>query len=656
MKGVQQMKSRLILKTSFNINLLMRASSILFIFLMTGVSAQGAVLKVSSKIATPAMKAAIAEVEAKIPPAMKAALRGAYTVDLDSAKNTSDVCKEALNFDKLIRTDILLPRRRILIQPALFKFLESTKTCGGYSGQQLVVAALIHQLAHQYDLSNQYWDNKTDQKEIRSCQYQYPKEKGQYTNPPTQVCQYYLEAKYKISDAPDYRSLSDFKGIRQDSKNDLLGRIGNTQELGSVQEHFALNLTQHLLDSSYSCRRPALNSFFETILKSKAFPEGSCDKNTMIFTSAGGWKFNIDPEKVYQVHFLFASKGQEISSRWGHSMIRLVTCAPERTTVGPECLADVAHHLILSYRANVDDVIINNWDGLIGKYPSQLMMFSNGEIVQEYTGGQWRELISLPIKFSEKQKDLFVLSVLEHYWSYSGSYKFLTNNCATETEQLVRAVLPKNHPMHSIGSITPLGLYTDLSRLKLIDTSLIDDKEKAQAAGYFYPSRKVGLDAGFTKAKKLYGDYKDISDLATNSSAAERREIYEQIDSYEDIGSAYLVEKYIFGVVERALQAVISRSIQSDRVSDQALGEAIDKLVASSQDRLPWKFATKGYGIPLAREIISDEEVAKRYHAGSVNITAYRDGLLQKHPEFTQELNAVKANMGLLTNLKKKFN
>ncbi|MNK89379.1 hypothetical protein D3C87_1093870 [compost metagenome] len=650
------MKSRLILNLDLPVSQLLRAGSLLFILLVTGVSAQAGALKVSAKIATPAMKAALAEVEAKLPQEMKAALRGAYTVDLDSAKNTSDVCKEALNFDKLVRTDILVARRRILIQPALFKFLDSTQTCGSYSGQQLMVAALIHQLAHLYDQSNHYWDNKTDQKEITSCKNQYPKEKGKYTNPPSAICEYYLESNNKISDSLNYRSLSDYKGIRQESKNELYGRIGNVRELDSVHEHFALNLTQHLLDSSYACRRPALNSFFETTLKSKAFPEGSCEKNTMIYSSAGGWKFNIDPKKVYQVHFVFAAKGEEISSRWGHSMLRLVTCAPDRETVGPECLMDVAYHLILSYRANIDDVIINNWDGLTGKYPSQLMMFSNGEIVDEYTSGQWRELISLPIKFSEAQKDLFVQSVLEHYWSYSGSYKFLTNNCATEADQLIRAVLPKNHPYQNTGSITPLGVYTDLNRNKLIDISLVEDKEKARAAGYFYPSRKVALDAAFGKAKNLYGDYKDITELTTQSSAAERSEIYQQIESYEDIGKAYIVEKYIYGVVERAMQSVVSRSIQADRVTDVALGEAIDKLIASGQNRLPWKFATKGYGIPLAGELISNEEVAKRYREGSVKITEYREGLLQRHPEFTAELNAVKANLEILTNLKKKFN
>ena len=648
---MQQMKTRLILSAGFFIRRPMKTIS-LFLMMTMGLSANAAVLKVSGKLATPAMKAVLAEVEAKIPDEMKSALRGAYTVALDSAKNTSDVCQSALDFDKLVRTDVVLARRRILIQPALLKFLRSEKSCGGYSGQQLMVASLIHQLAHQYDLSNAYWDNTTDQKNLRSCQFQYPKEKGKYTNPPSSVCAYYLEADYKISDSLNYRSLTDYKGIRADSKNLLYGRIGNKTELTSVQEHFALNLTQSLLDSSYACRRPAINSFFETLLKSKAFPEGSCAKNTSIFTSAGGWKFDIDPKKVYQVHFLFASKGEEISSRWGHAMLRLVTCAPERTTVGPECLNDVSHHLILSYRANIDDVIINNWDGLVGKYPSQLMTFPNGSIVDEYTSGQWRELISLPIKFTQAQQDLFVLSVLEHIWSYSGSYKFLTNNCATEADQLVRAVLPKDHPYHSTSSMTPLGMYNDLNRYKLTDISLVDNKEKARAAGYFYPSRKVALDAAFAKIRSIYGKYKDITDLTAHSNAAERRKIYEKLQGYSDIGSTYLVEKYILSVIERNLQSVISHSIQSDRITDAALGEAIDKLVASGESRLPWKLATTGYGIPLASEVVSDEEVAKRYREGSVYIAAYRDGLLERHPEFIEELNAVKANLTLLTNLK----
>src|SRR3546814_13852419 len=49
---------------------------------------------------------------------------------------------------------------------------------------------------------------------------------------------------------------------------------------------------------------------------------------------------------------LFRSNGV---SRWGHSMLRLVICAPDRPR-GPDCRLDLDQHLVLSYRAFVGDV------------------------------------------------------------------------------------------------------------------------------------------------------------------------------------------------------------------------------------------------------------------------------------------------------------
>lgn len=625
----------------------------LFVFSIFGLfqaSAEASVLKAHPRIATGPVKAALAEVEAKLPPLMKKALGETYTVDVDSVKMKNKICGGTTDFDELVRRDPFTSRRRILLNVGLLQVLGGTQKCDSSSGQELVVAALIHELAHLYDRSDFIWDNPVDKNELKSCRFRFKKEKGRYTSAPTPVCKYYLEARHKISDSLNYRSLADFKGQRQESKNELLGRIGNPQELTSVQEHFALNLTQYLLDSSYACRRPALNTFFERLTQAQAFPEGSCQKTTSIYTSSGGWKFDIDPKKVYQLHFLFASKGEEMVSRWGHSMLRLVTCAPERTHVGPECLEDVAYHIVLSYRANVDDVIVNNWDGLRGKYPSQLMIFALSEIVEEYTRGQWRDLISLPLNFSEAQKELLVLSALEHYWSYSGSYKFLSNNCATEADQLVRAVLPKHHPYHSTHSLTPLGMYKDLDRYGLTNRELLVDKDRARSFGHFFPSQKGILDKAFVKVKDKFRSYKDIAELASRSTAAERRAVYEALEAFDEIGAAYLLEKYTSGVVERELQARIARSLQLDRTTDVTLAKSIENLVAAGQNRLPWKFGAEGYGIPLAQELATDEEVTKRYHEGSLYIAQYREGLLHRFPELTQELNGVKANMELLTN------
>ncbi|MFS4461235.1 DUF4105 domain-containing protein [Bdellovibrio sp. HCB2-146] len=596
-------------------------------------------------------KSVVMEVESKLPVLVKNTLNGTYTIAVERfGVSPVEVCNKNLAFDKLVRSDVITARKRILVNPELVTALEKNANCGATSVKDIAVAAIIHEVAHLFDQSAEYWNNKVDQREIQKCENQYPPEKNQFEIPPSAICSYYLKAKYKISDGLNYRSLSDYKGLRQESKNELLGRVGNYNELTNVHEHFALNFTQFLLDSSYACRRPAFNTFFEQITKSKPFPSGSCKQTQYLYTSAGGWKIDIDPAKVYQVHFLFAAKGEEIASRWGHSMIRLVICAPDRETVGPECLSDFASHVVLSYRASIDDVIVNYWDGLMGKYPSQLMTFSMNEIVEEYTRGQWRELISLPIQFTEQQKKHFLETTLEHFWSYTGNYKFLSNNCATEADQLVRAVLPKNHPYQDSSAISPLGVYTNLSRFGLIDVKVVENKKQARAQNFYYPSQKVILDEVFAKIHRDFPNHKDITDLAKYSAAADRRQVYESMNDFDEIGAAYAVEKYVLSVVNRALQNLLSRTLQSEQGANPRLAEAIEKLVAASQTRLPWQYATTGYGIPLANEMISDEEVTKRYQDTSVWGAQYREELLRQFPEMTQELNAVKENMNFLVN------
>jgi hypothetical protein len=79
----------------------------------------------------------------------------------------------------------------------------------------------------------------------------------------------------------------------------------------------------------------------------------------------------IDPARIYQIHYLFAGKGKEMMSRWGHAMFRLVICAPGKP-VGPSCLQDFSHHVVVSYRANVEDMTMSYKKGMDGSYASQL--------------------------------------------------------------------------------------------------------------------------------------------------------------------------------------------------------------------------------------------------------------------------------------------
>ena len=63
---------------------------------------------------------------------------------------------------------------------------------------------------------------------------------------------------------------------------------------------------------------------------------------------------------------------------------------------------------------------LDDWRGKRIARIRQLVREAVPEIVEEYTRGQWRELISLPLNFKKEQKDMFVNATLEHYWSYKG--------------------------------------------------------------------------------------------------------------------------------------------------------------------------------------------------------------------------------------------
>lgn len=593
----------------------------------------------------------IKQVDAKIPAKIKKTV-GNYTVVFkDFGSLPATLCTKDVDLNQLVKTSIFKFRKRIYVSQALAPYFNSSARfpCANQTVQQITEKVILFQVASQYDIANSHWDNPTDKSNISTCENTYQEVRGKTEGNVSTICQYYLKNSYKISGSPTYKNLSDYKGNRIKSKNQMPLRLVNGNETSSPQEHFAINLTSFLVDPTYQCRKPAFQRYFAKLTGAVPFAPSECEKTTHLYTSSAGWKIDIAPEKVYQVHYLFAAKGEELMSRWGHSMLRLVVCAPQRTTVGPECLTDVAYHVVLSYRANVDDVVVNYWDGLTGKYPSQVMFFSMPEIVDEYTRGQWRELMSLPLKISKEQQDLLVESIQEHYWSYSGDYKFLTNNCASETDQLLRAALPKTHPYQDTFAASPLGIYKNLSRQKLIDLSLLNDKKAAQQKTYYFPTNKDALEKAFLKMRSHFPTYSNLTEWSQNSVAAERKEVYELLQTFEEIGSAYLLEKYVSLVQQRVQQTRLTKLLQN-KTPDRRFTDVVEKIVESAQNRLPWNLSQGGYGIPLQNEVVSDEESNTRLQEAIKWNRQYRDLVLKAFPDVDSELIGIKQNLELLTN------
>lgn len=344
-------------------------------------------------------------------------------------------------------------------------------------------------------------------------------------------------------------------------------------ERKNLREALAVNLEWYLLDEAFACRRPALQKFLSERLGFTPYQE-SCDLNWNVFTQSAYPEdhntraVSIDPARVYEIHYLFAGKGEALMSRWGHSMLRLVVCAPHRSTPGPECLSDVSHHLVISYRASIDTAQINYLDGLSGKYPSLLYLYRFQEILQEYTKLELRELHSLRLPLSEDERDTFLRITLERFWGYQGKYRFVTNNCGTEA--LRHLIATDDATYGDLSSLTPLKLYRELSGMSGTVTS--------------YPSQHEQLMMAFERVSKAgVTSFKEFTEFA-KAPAHQRLAEYRTIT--RPLTRALLVDL-------NYLERYVSAKTQLSLLKEAKIPETYQLLV-----RKPWEIVRDAYGVP----------------------------------------------------------
>jgi hypothetical protein len=290
-------------------------------------------------------------------------------------------------------------------------------------------------------------------------------------------------------------------GLRT-SRNAFTDRSPDRYELESPAEFVAVNLEYFVLDPAYACRRPALYRYFADRFRD-APPHADCAAGLPYLQpdADAGQKplLELDPARVYAVDYLLAEGNDEAMSRWGHGMLRLVVCAPERPR-GPECRLDLPYHRVLSFRAFVDDVQVSSWRGLTGSYPSRLFVLPLQQVVDEYTKVQLRGLQSIPLRLSEDEIAALLERAARVHWSYDGRYYFLTNNCAVETWKLLHDGIPRL-AAQPLSSITPTGLLRRLEHAGVADASVLDDPDAALRLGYRFASANAHYQAMFDVAR-----------------------------------------------------------------------------------------------------------------------------------------------------------
>lgn len=357
--------------------------------------------------------------------------------------------------------------------------------CGHKNYVRKAQATILHELAHLYDLKKVR--TKEHKQKARVCRNE--KEERNHLSDECRAVLSQDTNRNSISGLFSFYKLANWKKgfFSKKTKNLSSKRSVDAYEFENLKEHNAVNFEFFLMDKEYKCRRPSYYKFYSELLNHIPFPNYDCKIFSEIVLDDLKVTRDIDPSRVYRIDYLLASKGDSMISGFGHSMFRIVLCAPFRKKVDEKCLKDKLYHVVLSYRANVTDIKSDMLKGVLGGYDSVLFMLSFPEVINEYNGGELRDLISQPIYLSEEQKKDFINKVLEIYWEYEGDYKFITNNCASESNELFQSALPNNEFAYE-RVILPYSLLDKFTESEFSNEDDLENLEKAQKKGMFFPS------------------------------------------------------------------------------------------------------------------------------------------------------------------------
>ena len=517
-----------------------------------------------------------------------------------------------------------------------------------------LLATVLHELTHIYDRAR-LWP-KDQRSLIQRCSRQ--NNITGLIGLPDQ-CRGQNDRRFTLSDDPrllDLAGWPQYVGRRgeREQHNRQVARSPDLYEITNPKEFVAVNMEYFLLDPSYACRRPALYRYYQAHFGWAPPAKDTC-ANTFAFLNAGN-DFaktplgQVDPERVYAIDYLLAEANQEWASRWGHSMLRLVICAPGRPR-GPDCRLDLQEHLVLSYRAFVNDVQLSSWDGLTGAYPSRLFVLPLAQVIDEYTKTELRSLASVPLNLSRPEIEEVVEHAAEMHWSYDGSYYFVSNNCAVETLKLLRSG-SDNAQLKGLDSIVPNGLLEVLKARGLADTSVLDDPREALRMGYRFDSYRDRYQAMFDVLKtRLPIKQTSVEDWMA-LDAEQRRPWFEKADLRASAALLLLEQASFRRQLLLAQDEVKQKYLGARGLKDGGMDKAnktLQEILASSGflSRPAELLGSSGYGLPQAKEWQMLESESSQRQQQLLRLTSDLDKEVRSllEPARAAEIAATEANV-----------
>jgi hypothetical protein len=454
-------------------------------------------------------------------------------------------------------------------------------------------------------------------------------------------------------------------------------RSADAYEYENVREALAVNMEYFVLDPEFQCRRPSLGAFYREHFGVDPYPARGCSPSytVMVTNDLGIIPHKVEPSRLYRIDYLLADSGTEMASRFGHSMFRLVMCAPahvdpvtgkwrEATPWGEKCAEDNLFHLVISYRANSSGGTLDYLKGVFGGYPSMLFMLPLADVLNQYNGDELRNVISYPLLLDEDERLAFLDRTLEEHWNHRGDYKFITNNCAVESLRLLRPQVEEQRAENDIRArrmpvLTPKAMLNELVRVRLVDRNDSAIQTFASRSANLINAMKLSYGTNYSNANKAS---KGIIEFAMKSTSTERMATFNQKVKAEMSGEgraalvalkASLLSSASFSVIEQQIVKTRMNALKkkfSELVADE---EAMEKnqILRDFQARHPRPqtdvigAARGGYGVPLERESISQAQLEQNFQQAAGLIQESQTLLRNLFPADISELEASANNI-----------
>lgn len=461
----------------------------------------------------------------------------------------------------------------------------------------------------------------------------------------------------RVSNSMEFMRRAGFKKglLKIKNKNIQAMRSADRYELVSIAESFAVNMEYFTMDPEFACRKPSMFEYYKKLLGVDPFPNRNCGMSNVVMMSsqAGYIPTVLDASRVYRIDYLLASAGKGISSGFGHTMFRIIVCAPERfdpitnriipaTPFGKKCLDDKLFHLVVSYRANVDDGKLSYMKGLTGGYPSMLFLLNFSDVLDEYNRDELRDIMSYPITLTNKEREEFVTRVIEEHWNYRGAYKFITNNCAVESYDLLKNALNRDQ-LQTKSSITPNGVLEDLDALNFLnmnDSAMEMFKAKTDQIILAYNKAygfqlKSSEKANKTAVLKFVDESTPAQRMARFNQFVKSKLPEGDLNTQVSLLKERLVIASSFSVMEQQIIRTLALKYRKQAADSfmNSKDEKVKEMIKETGAAFAQSFtdlSDTGYGIPLAGEMMTADDLAEKV-AGSADA-------MKKAEEFLREL------------------